>query len=78
MIKVSGATVSVEGKTVTLTAKAGATQVVLYPTTVDGKVVEFSNRVNTKISKAGACYAKSNGSCTMTVDGESYNVVFAF
>ncbi|MBQ7581175.1 MAG: leucine-rich repeat protein [Clostridia bacterium] len=79
LIKTAGATSSIEGTTITLTADEGATMVSFYPTLIDGSTVTFSNLTGgAKTSKSGTLYSKADGSATATINGTEYTIVFDF
>lgn len=78
VIRVANADVSFDGTTITLTAKDVGTHISVYTTTKDGDDVTFSELNSASVSKSGTCFAKTNASCTATVNGEQYNIVFVF
>ena len=77
LLKTTGATVVVEGTTITLTA-TGA-QVNFYPTLKDGSAVVFSDISGlAKTTKSGTLYAKGNATAVATIGGVDYTVNFVF
>lgn len=83
LIKTAGATVSVEGTTITLTATG--TQVNFYPTLKDGSKATYSKStitnglgVTATVSKYGTLYAKGDASAIVTIGGVEYTVNFVF
>ena len=79
ILKFKGAEGVLDGTTLTLTAKEGATQINLYAECWDGvTVATFSNLEGCVLSKAGTLYATKDATATMTIDGVEYTVVFDF
>ncbi|MBQ7580946.1 MAG: leucine-rich repeat domain-containing protein, partial [Clostridia bacterium] len=76
---VGNATKSIEGSVITLTPVSQNYQMNLYKRMTDGRQLEFSNGNGIRFPSDMRCaYAKSNASCTITVDGVSYTVNFVF
>lgn len=75
LIKVAGATVSVDGTTITLAATG--TKVSVYPTLKDGSTATFE-KGTAKVSKSGTLYATADATATMTIAGVDYTVNFVF
>ncbi|MBQ4275102.1 MAG: hypothetical protein II717_01070, partial [Lachnospiraceae bacterium] len=83
LIQVTGADVSVEGTTITLTATSG--KVCFYSSLKDGSKATYSKstiteglNVTSTVSKSGTLYAIGDASAVVTIGGVEYTVNFVF
>lgn len=72
------ATKSISGNEITLTVVPGEYQINLYTRMTDGRTLTISNGKGIGYSTNGTAYARSNASCRITVDAETYTVYFVF